>query len=200
MPPLLLASASPRRRELLSQAGIAFEVVSVSVAELDAATAPHLSAAQLAEANAQLKARAAARGGRCVLGADTVVTREGRLYGKPASLSEARDFLRALSGATHEVITGCALIGPDGAETIFHETTRVTFRPLKEEMIDRYLAEVPVLDKAGAYGLQERGELIVERVEGSRSNVIGLPVERLVPVLRERVPRRRDDRNASLSR
>jgi septum formation protein len=186
MPPLLLASASPRRRDLLAEAGIAFEVVSVSVAELDATTAPHLGAAPLAEANAQLKARAAARAGRWVLGADTVVTLEGRLFGKPASLAEARDFLRALSGATHEVITGCALIGPAGAETIFHEVTHVTFRQLSEETIDRYLAEVPVLDKAGAYGLQERGEFIVERVEGSRANVIGLPVERLLPLLRER--------------
>jgi septum formation protein len=186
MPPLLLASASPRRRALLAGAEIAFEVVSVSVAELDATVAPHLGAAQLAEANAQLKARAAAQAGRWVLGADTVVALEGRLFGKPASLEEARDFLRALSGATHEVITGCALIGPDGVETIFHEVTRVAFRQLDDETIDRYLAEVPVLDKAGAYGLQERGELIVEGVEGSRSNVIGLPVERLIPLLRER--------------
>jgi septum formation protein len=186
MSPLLLAGASPRRRELLAAAGIAFEVVGVTVAELDAASAPHLNAVQLAEANAALKARAAARLGRWVLGADTVVALNGRIFGKPATLDEAREFLRALSGATHEVVTGCALIGPDGAETIFHETTRVTFRALSGEMIDRYLAEVPVLDKAGAYGLQERGELIVEAVEGSRANVIGLPVEKLVPLLRER--------------
>jgi septum formation protein len=186
MPPLLLASASPRRRAMLAEVGIVFEVVTVAVVELDAASAPHFSAAQLAEANAKLKARAAARTGRWVLGADTVVTLDGRIFGKPATLDEAREFLRALSGATHEVITGCALIGPDGAENIFHETTRVTFRALSDETIVRYLAEVPVLDKAGAYGLQERGELIVERVEGSRANVIGLPVERLVPLLRER--------------
>ncbi len=171
---------------MLVAAGIAFEVVGVAVAELDAVTAPHLNAVQLAEANALLKACAAARQGRCVLGADTVVALNGRIFGKPATLAEAREFLRALGGVTHEAITGCALIGPDGAETIFHETTRVTFRALSDETIDCYLAEVPVLDKAGAYGLQERGELIVERVEGSRANVIGLPVERLIPLLRER--------------
>jgi septum formation protein len=186
MQPLLLASASPRRRELLIAAGIAFEVISVSVSELDASTAPHLNAAQLAEANAKLKAHDAAQPARWVLGADTVVALKGRIFGKPATLDEARDFLRALRGATHEVVTGCALVGPDGAATIFHETTRVTFRALSGETIDRYLAEVPVLDKAGAYGLQERGEIIIERVEGSRANVIGLPVERLLPLLRER--------------
>ena len=186
MPPLRLASASPRRRELLAAAGIAFEVVNVSVAELDEASAPHLSPTQLAEANARLKARAAAQAGRWVLGADTVVALNGRLFGKPATLDDAREFLRALGGATHEVVTGCALIGPDGAETIFHETTRVTFRALHAETIDLYLAEVPVLDTAGAYGLQEKGELIVEQVEGSRANVIGLPIERLLPLLRER--------------
>ena len=185
MPPLLLASASPRRRELLAAAGIAFEVVSVSVTELDAVTAPHLNAVQLAAANAALKARAAAQVGRWVLGADTVVALNGRIFGKPVNLAKAHEFLRALSGATHEVITGCALIGPDGAETVFHETTRVTFRELSDETIDCYLAEVPVLDKAGAYGLQERGELIVEQVKGSRTNVIGLPIERLVPLLHE---------------
>jgi septum formation protein len=186
MPPLLLASTSPRRRALLAGAGIAFEVVNVPVIELDAAAAPQLNAVQLAEANAGLKARATAAEGRWVLGADTVVALNGRLFGKPASLEEAREFLRTLSGATHEVITGCALIAPDGVETIFHEVTRVTFRKLSDDTIDRYLAEVPVLDKAGAYGLQERGELIVESVVGSRTNVIGLPVERLVPLLRER--------------
>jgi septum formation protein len=184
MPPLLLASASPRRAALLREAGVAFEVATADVHELDAATAPGLSPARLAEANALLKAAAAARPGRWTLGADTIVARNSRIYGKPRSLDEARGFLRALGGGVHEVITGCALVGPEGAKTVFHEITRVTFRPLSEEAIARYLAEVHVLDKAGAYGLQEKGGMLVESVEGSRANVIGLPVERLLPMLR----------------
>ena len=184
MPPLLLASQSPRRPALLKEAGVPFETVHAAVEELTAAAAPELGPAELAEANALLKARAAARSGRWTLGADTVVTRGGRIFGKPASPAEAREFLRALSDGAHEVITGCALLGPGDAQIVFHETTRVVFRELGEEVITRYLAEVPVLDKAGAYALQEHGEWLIERVEGLESNVIGLPVERLLPVLR----------------
>jgi len=184
--PLLLASQSPRRAALLREARVAFEVVEARVEEFTAATAPGWAPAVLAERNAALKADAAAVGGRWTLGADTVVARDGRIYGKPGSLDEAREFLRALSGGAHKVITGCTLRGPQGEKIVFHETTRVVFRELSEAIIDRYLAKVPVLDKAGAYGLQEQGELLVERVEGSRTNVIGLPVERLLPLLRER--------------
>ncbi len=153
--------------------------------EFTPATATQWNPATLAERNAVLKAAAVAAPDRWTLGADTVVTRAGRIFGKPASLAEAREFLRALSGGMHEVVTGCALLGPGKTEIVFHETTRVIFRDLSEEEIARYLAEVPVLDKAGAYGLQEKGELLVARVEGSRANVVGLPVERLLPLLRE---------------
>jgi septum formation protein len=183
MTPLVLASASPRRRELLAAAGVAFEIAAVEVAELDAGSG--LLPAELAEANARLKARAAARPGRWVLGADTVVALDGRIFGKPGSLDRAREFLRALSGRTHEVITGCALMGPGGEEQVFHEITRVTFLALTDEAIERYLAAVHVLDKAAGYALQEKGEWIVAGVEGSRSNVVGLPMERLLAVLRE---------------
>jgi len=197
-PEIILASASPRRRDLLGQMGVAFEVVTADVEEHDAESSPHLSPADLARENAQRKAAAVAalKPGRWVLGADTVVTlkrrvhrwgdgnskdrdMENRLFGKPASLAQAGNFLRVLSGHTHEVITGCALIAPDGEAEIFHDVSSVTFHRLSEETIARYLAEVNVLDKAGAYALQERGELIVERVEGSRHNVIGLPTEAL---------------------
>jgi septum formation protein len=186
--PLILASASPRRRELLEALGLPFEVMAVDIPELDADSAPHLSPAGLARENARHKAAAAAERspGRWVLGADTVVALDGRLFGKPASLEQAREFLRALSGRTHEVITGCALLDPERREDVFHELTRVTFRALTDETIGRYLAEVHVLDKAGAYALQEHGEWILEHVEGSRANVIGLPVEALEWVLQKR--------------
>lgn len=186
MTPLLLASASPRRRALLAEAGVACEVVGADVKELCAADVPDLDAAQLAEVNAGLKARAAWRPDRWVLGADTVVALEGRVFGKPATLEEARRFLHALSGKTHKVITACALLGHTGGDELFHDTSLVTFHDLSDETISAYLSAVPVLDKAGAYALQEQGELLVERVEGSRANVIGLPVERLGDLFRAR--------------
>jgi septum formation protein len=209
--PIILASASPRRRELLAEMGVPFAVVTADITEHDEKSAPHLAPAELACENARGKALAVAalHPGRWVLGADTVValerrvhrvranvetdtsvdlghSLEARLFGKPASLDEAREFLRALSGQTHEVITGCALFAPNGETEIFHEVTRVTFHALSEEIITRYLAEVSVLDKAGAYALQEHGEWIIERVEGSRTNVIGLPTELLERVFRKR--------------
>jgi septum formation protein len=189
-PPLILASASPRRRELLAAMSIPFEVVTAPIREHDADSAPHLAAAALACENARLKAEAVAQSdigaGRWVLGADTVVALDTRLFGKPATLDQAHEFLRALSGQSHQVITGCALFDPARQFVLFHEITRVTFRALTDEIITRYLAEVNVLDKAGAYALQERGESIVERVEGSRTNVIGLPTEALEKILLQR--------------
>ena len=185
---LILASGSPRRRELLTELGVDFEVGTVEVHELEGDSARGFSPGELARENARRKAAAAAERwpGRLVLGADTVVALEGRFFGKPDSPEEARDFFRELSGRTHEVTTGCVLVDTSGETEVFHETTRVTFRVLSEETIARYLADVQVLDKAGGYALQERGEWIVERVEGSRSNVIGLPVEALARVLRKR--------------
>ena len=185
MSPLLLASASPRRRALLEEMGVAFEVVAVAVVELTPLLEPKLRPAELAEANARLKAMAAMKRDRWTLGADTVVALDGAIFGKPVSLDEARQFLRALSGRTHEVITGCALISAAGRE-VFHETSRVTFHTLTDKIIDGYLAKVDVLDKAGGYALQEQGDRLVERVEGSRTNVIGLPIERLKSIFHER--------------
>jgi len=191
--PIILASASPRRRDLLRGMGVRFEVVTARVRELAGATSPHLSPAELAHENARRKAKAVAalRPGRWVLGADTVVALEKRVMGKPDSIDQARDFLTALSGETHEVITACALIAPDGEAEIFHDISRVTLRVLSHQTIGRYLGEVNVLDKAGAYALQERGEWIVERVEGSRANIIGLPTEALEQVLIRRGLRKR---------
>lgn len=187
-PEIILASSSPRRRDLLRAMGVRFEVVTSEVRELDAASAPQMAPAQLAGENARLKAKAVAalRPGRWVLGADTVVALDDHLLGKPVSVDQARVFLRLLSGRTHEVITGCALFHPDGEEVLFDVVSHVTFQPLSDATIDRYLREVAVLDKAGAYALQERGDWLVDRVEGSHSNVIGLPTERLESVFQSR--------------
>jgi septum formation protein len=185
---IILASASPRRRELLRGMGVRFEVVTALVRELDGATSSHLSPADLAQENARRKAKAVAaiRPERWVLGADTVVALGKRVMGKPVSIDQARDFLAALSGQTHEVVTDCALIAPDGEAEIIHEASRVTLQVLSPQTIGRYLGVVNVLDKAGGYALQERGEWIVERVEGSRNNVIGLPTEALEQVFKRR--------------
>ena len=183
---IILASGSPRRRELLGAMGARFEVVTADVPELDGRFRPATRTVRAGRLeNARIKAGAVAkiRPGRWVLGADTVVALDGRLFGKPASQDEAAIFLHTLSGRTHEVITGCALISPMGGAEFFHETAQVTFLELSPETITRYLDAVNVLDKAGAYALQQHGDWIIAGVEGSRSNVIGLPTEALETIL-----------------
>ena len=137
---------------------------------------------RLCELNAERKAWSVAqlRPDHLVLGADTLVFLDGDPLGKPADLEEARRMLHRLSGRIHEVITGVALVHRAGSRVrVFSEATRVRFRSLTAMEVEEYLRLVAVLDKAGAYALQEQGHLIVEAVEGSHSNVVGLPVERL---------------------
>jgi septum formation protein len=177
-PEIILASGSPRRSELLGGMGIRFEVVTADTREFDGESSPHLSPAELATENARLKARAVAelRPGRWILGADTVVALDGRSFGKPSSPDQASKFLRVLSGRTHEVITACALISSAGETELFLE--------LSDATIGRYVEAVNVLDKAGGYALQQHGDWIIDQVEGSRTNVVGLPTETLEQVFR----------------
>lgn len=178
--PLVLASASPRRRELLAEGGFDF-----SVATADEVTEAHdasLTPEALTQHNARLKAQAVAAGhpGALVLGADTLVYLDAEPLGKPADLDEAASMLRRLSGRTHAVCTGVCVCGPGAGEMfLFHEVTEVAFRELTPEIIADYLAKVPVLDKAGAYAAQEHGEMIITAMRGSWSNVVGLPMEKL---------------------
>lgn len=119
-----------------------------------------------------------------VIGADTLVWLDGNALGKPSGPDDARRMLRDLSGRVHEVVTGVHLVRMEPRQQVeFHEVTRVRFRPFGEETIEQYLSAVDVMDKAGAYALQEHGEMIVEAVEGSRSNVVGLPVGRTLAAL-----------------
>jgi septum formation protein len=176
---IILASASPRRSELLRSMGVAFGVIP---SKADEVHDEQLGAAELCEINARRKAGEVARRfpESIVLGADTLVTLAPRIYGKPRDLSMAKDFLRELSGRTHEVITGVCLMQVSSArETVFHDVTQVTFKTLSEETIAKYVSQVAVLDKAGAYAIQECGDLLVEKISGSFSNVVGLPTERL---------------------
>lgn len=180
MPPrFILASASPRRVALLGQLGIQFAVIPARVTEL---APPYLTPQELAQFNAWRKARAVAEAhpSAVVLGADTVVCLDQSIFGKPASLTEAHRMLSRLQGRTHQVITGvCLMHLAQRRRKTFSVTTRVTFRPLRSDQIRDYLRRINPLDKAGAYAIQENGELIVERIAGSFTNVVGLPLERL---------------------
>lgn len=181
---LILASASPRRAELLRSLGLTFDIMPTGVTERDEHPA---SFHDLAIHNAQAKARdvAARHPNALVLGADTIVVPGGEVFGKPRDLDDARRMLRRLSGQSHSVITGVCLIHRvHDRERAFAVETRVYFRPLGDADIEQYLDAVDVLDKAGAYAIQE-GPPIVAGVEGSYSNVIGLPLERLAAELRE---------------
>ena len=179
LPPLILASASPRRAELLRQLSVEFKVVPGEVAEVHH---EQMTARELSQVNAYRKARAVAKKfpDALVLAADTLVYLETTLFGKPATLEEAYQMLERLQGHTHQVVTGiCLLHLRDHRQTVFAESTAVTFHPLDEVKIRRYLNLVDPLDKAGAYAIQEEGDLIVERIAGSYTNVVGLPMERL---------------------
>ncbi len=179
---LVLASQSPRRRELLERAGLAFRV---EVREADELCDPTLPPEELCARNAAMKAEAVAAEfpQDTVIGADTLVFIDGCPLGKPADEAEARTMLRRLQGREHFVCTAVAVILPGGARRDFVERTAVRFRPLDEVAIGRYLAAVHVLDKAGAYAIQEHGEMIIEGICGDLDNVIGLPVTRLLTVL-----------------
>jgi septum formation protein len=192
LPSLVLASASPRRQQLLAGLGLSFRVVTSQVEELHL---EHLTAQELCRANARHKALAVSRQWprELVLGADTLVfadreTDSGavgqELFGKPASLAEAEAMLGRLQARSHWVITGVCLVSqqPSRREE-FAELTRVQFRSLSAAQIRDYLARVNPLDKAGAYGIQDHGESLVVEIEGSLSNVIGLPLEALIEAL-----------------
>jgi septum formation protein len=183
LPRLILASASPRRAELLRQLEVEFQVVPSDAEELHH---EQLTARELAQINAYRKARAVAKQlpDALVLGADTLVYLNGRLYGKPVDLGDAQRMLGELQGQTHQVVTGVCLIHLRAhRQKIFAETTLVTFRQLTSNQIQRYLSSIHPLDKAGAYAIQENGDAVVREISGSYSNVVGLPMERVAAEL-----------------
>ncbi len=183
LPPLILASASPRRAELLRQLSLDFNVVPAEVAEIHH---EQMTARELSKVNAYRKARTVAKRfpDALVVGADTLVYLETMLFGKPATLEEAYQMLEHLQGRTHQVVTGlCLLHLRKHRQAVFAESTSVTFHPLDDLQIHRYLNRVNPLDKAGAYAIQEKGDLIVEKIAGSYTNVVGLPMERLAAEL-----------------
>lgn len=181
----ILASASPRRRELLGRLGLDFEV---RVAAVEESECTERGPEWMVAHNAALKADAVAASaeGALVLGSDTTVALEDRVLGKPRDLEEARVMLELLSGRAHRVYTAVALrCRVNGYAHDFVEVSEVYFKDLDRAAIEAYHVRVDPLDKAGAYGIQEGREMIIDSVVGSVENVMGLPIERLAEVLRE---------------
>jgi septum formation protein len=186
---LILASASPRRAEILTDGGISFDVLAVNIDETPLAGE---SAEAMCRRLAERKARAAAArlgtvsGPAIVVAADTTVEISGKSLGKPASAAAAREMLRQLSGKTHRVLTALFLIRlPDGAARADLESTGVRFATLSAEEIDEYVATGEPMDKAGAYAIQGRAGRFIEHVDGCYFNVVGLPLARLYRNLKE---------------
>ena len=183
-PPLLLASTSPQRRAILHQLGIPFDVVAPRYVEHDP---PNADPAQLVREHALGKARSVAADAddRPVLGVDTTVALDGRIYAKPADAGDAERMLEELSGRTHAVVSGLALVTP-GWEYVEDEATLVTFRALTPRDLANYVASGEWHGRAGGYAIQGLGAALVERVEGDYLNVVGLPASLLVRLLAER--------------
>ncbi|MBZ5528008.1 MAG: Maf family protein [Acidobacteriia bacterium] len=183
---LILASSSPRRAEIIRNAGFSFQILSSPVDETPLpAESPQEHVRRLAESKATLAARRSSPPA-IVIAADTIVALDGRILGKPRNLDDARAMLELLSGRTHAVHTGLALIRlPEGELRAAVETTMVTFARLSPQDIAGYLASGEPFDKAGAYAIQGRGGRFIPRIAGCYFNVVGLPLARLCELLRE---------------
>ncbi len=183
---LVLASRSPRRYDILKQLGLQFETrpSEVDEDEFDNSIAPMDFVMNLAFRKALKVSQAITEG--IVIGADTVVVIEGEILGKPQSEKEAIEMLTRLSGKEHSVFTGLALLEvPDGRKSISFAETKVQFRSLERTEIEKYAATGEPLDKAGAYGIQGKGAILVEKIDGCYYNVVGLPVAKLINMLKE---------------
>jgi septum formation protein len=184
-PPLLLASRSPQRRAILEQLAVPFAVVAPRYEERSSGA----DAAQTVREHARGKARSVAHVAteRPVLGVDTEVVLDGRVFGKAEDATEAEAMLEALGGRTHQVVSGLCLITP-AWEVVEHDVTLVSFRPLDARDLAAYIGTGEWQGRAGAYAIQGRGAALIERIEGDYLNVVGLPGALLVRVLAERFP------------
>lgn len=183
-----MASQSPRRKELLEQVGLKFEILPAGGEEKITTENPALAVRELAAQKAADVMEKTA--GDClVIGADTVVALDGQILGKPSDEEDAARMLRMLQGRSHSVYTGVTLLHREGdcvAETVFSEETRVTFYPMTEEEIRGYIKSREPMDKAGAYGIQGLAAAFVESISGDYNNVVGLPVGRIWQELKKR--------------
>ena len=183
-PLFVLASKSPRRKELLKNIGISAQIVPANINEdMLAGLPPEKMVTELAMLKATDVARSF-KGNTVVIGADTCVVVNGEVYGKPQNIEDARRMLRTLSGNTHQVYTGyCVVNCNDGVSVAKCEKTLVTFRELTDKEIDAYIKTREPMDKAGSYGIQQRGSKFVEKIDGDYFNVVGLPVCALVKLM-----------------
>ncbi len=189
---LILASSSPRRRELLARAGFTFEVRPSAVIERLVPGEEPEEFARRAARDKAISVAAGAPSGSLVLGADTIVVAGGEVLGKPMDSADAARMLQLLSGSTHQVITGVCLVrSPGEIAGLAHETTLVTFRALDDSEIAGYVSSGEPLDKAGAYGIQGLASRFVTRVEGCYFNVVGLPVALVYELLKPFLNRQR---------
>lgn len=174
---IILASNSPRRKELLEQVGIEFEVMSSDVDEITDKTAP----AEVVMDLSRIKAEAIARNnkGVVVLAADTVVAYNGQILGKPKDEADAFKMLKLLSGKAHQVFTGVTIVDEVGESNSFFESTDVVMYESSDELIKKYIATGEPMDKAGAYGIQGKGAVLVKEIKGDYNNVVGLPLSRV---------------------
>ena len=182
---IILASASPRRKELLEKFGVPFVIRAADIDEtMDPGKTPFEEVGRVSRRKALATER---ENGDIVIAADTIVVCGGRVLGKPHDEQEAAEMLRLLSGRDHQVMTGCTVLRGEGGET-FTEVTDIHFRPLSEKEIARYVQSGEPMDKAGAYGIQGGAALFCQRMVGDYYNVMGLPVCRLGQVLRSIAP------------
>ena len=174
---IILASNSPRRKELLQQVGIDFEVQAANVEEITDKNKPDEVVMDLS----QLKAKAIAdkNPGRVILAADTVVAYDGDILGKPADEEDAFNMLLGLSGKTHQVYTGVTIVDEAGKINTFSECTEVVMYDNSPELIKKYIATGEPMDKAGAYGIQGKGAVLVKEIKGDYNNVVGLPLAKV---------------------
>ena len=183
--PLILGSGSPRRKDLLQSAGIEFQIKPATCEEPSPAPGhnPEDYAIQMAELKAENVA--ASNRGAYVLGSDTIVVRDQNILGKPLDRAEAYDMVKSLCGRKHEVISGCALISPEGKKISFAISTEVEFIDFDKAAVRAYAATGEPDDKAGAYAIQGQGAFLVKGISGSYTNVVGLPLARVIESLKE---------------
>ena len=185
---IILASGSPRRKELLTQAGLTFRVLTADVDETPTVTEPAAVVEELSMRKAEaVRKMRPSEAEAIVVAADTIVALDGEILGKPKDEDDAVRMLRGLSGRTHEVYTGVTVLQVPGTERVtFSNCTRVTFYRLSEEDIRDYVASGEPMDKAGSYGIQGLGVRFVERIKGDYNNVVGFPLAHFLRVLSER--------------
>lgn len=186
MKKIILASASPRRRELLEQIGAVFEVCPAIGEEKITKTEPGEAAEELSRGKCR-EVFQSLEDDVTVIGADTIVVLDGKILGKPGSADEAVQMLSSLRGRSHQVFTGVTVMSREGEKTqtvTFHESTQVSFYPMSDKEIEEYVSDGEPMDKAGAYGIQGKGAVFIREIRGDYNNVVGLPVARLYQELK----------------